>query len=162
MTVGEPEASIEATYRAIGHFIHEFSRLENMLRHYVAEEAGIKPEHFDALMRHDFALLCTTAFEVLSFSLKEKEHEERLKNIINACRKINDERVRVVHGVWNPARFGGAVYHVPRANLRSRRIYNQAKHLEAQANEAKKLVASLERLLLWDRKGGLPPPSEEA
>jgi hypothetical protein len=139
----------EAMYHAIGRFIFEFSQLDYAIRHYVGEEAGIKEEQFSAIMTHDFALLCTVATEILSQSFREEDQKRRLRDIIRECRKINDERVRVVHGLWVPFMEGGTVHHVSRSSLRVSMSVDQAKHLEHQADLANHLRGMLEELM-WE------------
>jgi hypothetical protein len=148
---GEVRTDPEATYRAIGRFMFEFSQLEFTIRIRVALEAGIKDEHLMALMTHDFAILCTAALEVLLPSLHGKETKEGLRGLINDCRKLNNVRVRVAHGLWVPFDEGGTVHHVSRSNLKPSMNIDQAKHLEAQADEANRVRASFERLMLYQK-----------
>jgi len=147
--MGHSDIDAGATYHAIGRFMFEFSQMEYAIRYYVAAEAGIKDEHFSAIMTHDFALLCTIATDVLSQSFKEEDQRRQLKDIIKECRKLNDERVVVAHGLWVPFREGGAVHHVSRSSLKTNMSVDQAKHLEKQANHANHLRAMLEELM-WE------------
>lgn len=126
------------TYRAIGEFIFEFSQLEYGLRHYVASTAGVPDEHFNAIMTHDFALLCNVALEVLSEG-SSAEDKQKLRDIINECRKLNEIRVKVAHGLWVPFMAGGTVHHVSRSSLRLTTTEDQARLLEQHAKTAKHL-----------------------
>jgi hypothetical protein len=131
------DATAESTYRAIGRFIYEFSQLEYSIRFWVAELTGIPPGRFDLIMTHDFALLLTIAMKVFEGS----EHEAILKS----CRQLNDERVRIVHGLWVPHKQGGTLYHVPRSSLKSGEMNERAQALELLADRALDLRQRFEK-----------------
>jgi hypothetical protein len=79
----------EKTYRAIGRFVFEFSQLEYAIRHYVAEEAGVMGEYFNAIMTHDFATLCTGAIEVFRHSYSDRrERFEKMERLLNRARTL--------------------------------------------------------------------------
>jgi hypothetical protein len=139
----------EKTYRAIGRFIFEFSQAEYTIRHYLAEEIGLKAQYFSAVVEsYDVALLCTVTKEVFDNS-RANSNAEAIKDLINKFRALGDTRNRVAHGVWVPFKDGGTVHHVPRGNLKSRPgAPNQAKELERFADEVSSLRAELERAFL--------------
>ena len=59
------------TYRAIGHFIAQFSLLELSLRVKLADEMKIENDDFDAIVSpYDFAMLCSVVENVFSRPLK--------------------------------------------------------------------------------------------
>src|SRR5580704_11632264 len=61
------------TYRAIGHFMFEFSQTEYTIRHYLAEEIGLNEEHFAAVVEsYDVGALCTVAIEVFTKARAEE------------------------------------------------------------------------------------------
>jgi hypothetical protein len=66
-------------FSAIGRFIFEFSQLEYTLKHHVAEEINLREEHFNAIMTHDFALLCTVAETVLVRPEMSDNRADRLR-----------------------------------------------------------------------------------
>lgn len=136
----------EPTYLAIGRFIFEFSQLEYSLKHHIAEAANLNEKFINSLVTHDFAMLCVAAKQILG-ELMSDEKKDRLNKIISECHSLNQERVRVAHGLWVPFREGGVVHHVPRSSLKSARSVGQIEHLESQADRANGLRASLERLL---------------
>lgn len=134
----------EAVYQAIGKFIFAFSQLEYMLKEHVGCEAGVKDEHFTAMMTHDFALLCSIALDVLGKSCKDDEEKEELRAIITDCRKLNDVRVKVVHGLWVPFMDGGRVWHVSRNSLKPSMNVEQASELEHYCSIANQLLKRLQ------------------
>ena len=137
------EAS-ERTYRAIGRFIFEFSQAEYAIRYHLALALGLKDEYFDAVIgSYDAAMLCTVASNVFEKSLSEYNFK-KINVTINKFRGLNDNRVRVVHGLWVPFIDGGTVHHTPRS-LKSKTSANQAASLEKLADEAAHLRAEIER-----------------
>jgi hypothetical protein len=96
----DDQAAAEKTYRAVGRFIFEFSQAEYTIRHYLAQEIGLDEEHFSALVEsYDVALLCTVAKEVFNKS-RANTNAAGIKDLINNFRALNDNRNRVVHGLW--------------------------------------------------------------
>src|SRR5262245_14484342 len=85
-------------FSAIGRFFFEFSQLEFQIKYHVAEAISLKDEHFDAIMSYDFAMLCTVAQTVI-MPLNE-DAATKLKKLISKCRELNNERVRMAHGLW--------------------------------------------------------------
>ena len=133
----------EKTYRAIGRFIFEFSQVEYTIRHYLAEEIGLKEEHFTPVVEsYDAAMLCTVAKEVFA-KRRPVEFAARIKKGIDHFLRLNDDRKRVAHGLWVPFKEGGTVHYVPRS-LKAGRLQNQAEVLEKRADELIALRAELE------------------
>jgi len=66
-----------------------------------------------------------------------------IKSLINQFLKLNDDRNRVVHGMWRPDLEGGTVRYVSRRNLTIKRFKYQAAELEEKANNAKALIIKL-------------------
>ena len=140
-TAPNPE---EKTYRAIGRFIFEFSQVEYTIRHYLAEEIGLKDEHFTPVVEsYDAAVLCNVAKEVFA-KRRPVEFAARIKKDIDHFFGLNADRKRVAHGLWVPSKDGGTVHHVSRNNLKARRSENQAEALEKHADELNTLRAELE------------------
>ena len=133
----------EPTYRAIGHFIFEFSQLEAALKYYIGQECEIKDEHFAALIVYDFAMLCTIARKVLVADVDSDG--KILDKIISDCRRMNDVRVRVTHGLWMPFMQGGTVTHISRRSLKPQLSPDQAKELENHARDIRLLRDNVER-----------------
>ena len=139
------ELPAEKTYRAIGRFIFEFSQAEYTIRHYVGELIGLNDNYFsDIVESYDVGLLCAIALSVFEKSLPRYQ-VTKLKPLINDFRALNDNRVRVAHGLWVPFKDGGTVHHTLRRGLKSIASANQAASLEKLADEACHLRAEIER-----------------
>jgi hypothetical protein len=137
-------APSEKTYRAIGRFMFEFSQVEYAIRHYLAEEIGLKEVHFSPVVEsYDVAVLCTVAKEVFA---KERSDEigARIKKGIDRFMTLNGDRKRVAHGLWVPFKDGGTVHYVSRNSLKPSWSVNQAEALEKLADELNALRAELE------------------
>jgi hypothetical protein len=144
MAMGHHES--EETYLAIGHFIFEFSQLEFALRHFIGEVSGIREEFAEAVISHDFAMLCSIAGTVLT-DKRDAAVQTALAGILSDCRRLNDVRVRVAHGLWVPFRGGGTVHHLSRQTLKRVMNADQAHQLEKYAVETNNLRGKLEKLM---------------
>jgi hypothetical protein len=136
----------EKTCRAIGLFIFSFSQLEYTLRHYLSEEVHLESQFFNAVISHDFALLCT-AFMNVFLRTRGQNFVDELSPLIKQCRELNDERVRVVHGLWMPAFEGGIVYHVGRGNLSQKEYKGYERRLTTAAEKASAVERAIENLI---------------
>ena len=116
----------DAFFSAIGRFIFQFSQLEYSLKVTVAEAVRLPDEHFNAIMTHDFALLCTMAQNVFS----KYSNKDRIDDVIGKIRKLNEDRVRIVHGLWVVSIEGGKLHHVSRNSLRQRFHFDQPRGVE--------------------------------
>jgi hypothetical protein len=115
----------------------------------MAEEAMLDDIHFNAIMVHDFAVLCTGAIEV--FFIGKEAHKIEMRKLLNQARLLGDVRNRVAHGLWVAGLDGGRIIYVPRNSLKGKLLNEQAKDLEAKANEANALRAKIEALVArWE------------
>jgi hypothetical protein len=67
-------------------------------------------------MSHDFALTCTIAQTILSESVAPGK-SKNFETFINKCRSLNEDRVRVAHGLWVIANEEGVLQHISRQKL---------------------------------------------
>jgi hypothetical protein len=142
------QAKKDAIYRAIGRFIAEFSVIESILKGHLAIEVKLRTDFYDAIITHDFSLLCTAVLQVFSSTIQDEALVEDLKKFISRCRKINDVRVKVAHGDWWPHEAGGAVRHVSRQKLESVRSTDMTEALEKHADEAYQLGCDIDALFV--------------
>jgi hypothetical protein len=146
------------TYEAIGRFIFEFSQLEYEIRHRIAEEVWVSEEYFNAIMVHDFAVLCTAAHHVFQIAFeKEPDRIKEFKALIKKARALADIRNAVAHGLWVPFMEGGKVIHVPRS-LKPNISTEQAAALNKKADEARELRAQIEALTTYKLAIKKPKP----
>jgi hypothetical protein len=139
------EASkLEQTYRAIGHFISEFSKLEGMIQAFIAHEISLDEKFYDAVVNYDFALSCTVLESVTRIS-RDKLTSDELSKIITKCRALNDDRVKVAHGYWEAHR--GQLHHVSRTKLQLIHYDERAAYLNKQADTAARLRVELKQLM---------------
>jgi hypothetical protein len=135
----------EETYLAIGHFIFEFSQLEYALRVFVSAGSGVKEEFAEAVITPDFAMLVSIASKVLVTG--DAATQKEWSAVFSDCRKLNEVRVRVAHGLWAPFKGGGTVSHLSRQNLTRKMSDDQAHELEKHAVETNELRNRLENLM---------------
>jgi hypothetical protein len=112
----------DAFFSSIGRFLFEFSQLEYALRVLVAEIADVPDEHFNSIMTHDVALLCTAAKNVFA----NLSNGDLLTDIVNKINALNADRVRIAHGLWVPKIDGGKLFHVPRTKLQPSIYYERS------------------------------------
>jgi hypothetical protein len=149
-----------ATYRAIGRFVTNFAKLEYALRYFLAVEAKLDLTFFNQVMTQDFAMLCSSVSAVFSKTLQTDDDKKRLKDIVSGARKVNDIRVKVVHGKWWWADFdGGRLTHVSRQSLTESEFVGMAAFLEKEADKCRDLFVDANGLFL--RLDDTPVPSEE-
>jgi hypothetical protein len=98
--------------RAIGEFIYAFSQLDFTIRvrclsifgpQAVTLELMLMLEHVDTAK-----LLAGYMRVRVERSLKE-EHRKLLDDIVGDYYRINEDRVRIVHGIWTPSEEGLAL-----------------------------------------------------
>jgi len=150
LLAGAPHGDVwkEQTFRAIGHFIDAFAAVESVLRTYLAREIKLENKYADAIVTHDFALLCTAVLTVFNETLERDEEKQKLKKCISDARQLNDLRVKVVHGYWEPYFSAGTLHHVSRRTLKKDVVAEMASHLEKQADAADELVQRLQHIFL--------------
>ena len=129
-------------FQSIGHFIFEFSQLEFTIRVVVARCFGIDDSLFNIVTGpDDFATLCTVAREALYLKLPEKKEE--IDEVLKDCRKLNDERVRVAHGLWTFGAEGIVLQNVSRGSLQARYYFEKRGELDQLADEAQRLMQAV-------------------
>ncbi len=104
---------IEKYYRAIGFFVTAFSNLELELKADITIFLGLTFADGRRVLSHDFAMTCTIAESVLSSRAGDDRRSAELRKLINACRTLNDHRVKIVHGfwTWTMAGWGWGIFH---------------------------------------------------
>jgi hypothetical protein len=135
----------ERYFSAIGRFVDEYSGLEAILKLVIARAIGLKRKHVDALMSHDFALTCNIAETVLAEFVAPEKSEE-FKTLISDCRKLNEDRVRIVHGLWLITDKKGVLTHVARNSLKRSSYFQDPNVLAGQAEKAAVLRFNLARI----------------
>src|SRR5262245_22054325 len=152
-------------FSAIGRFIFEFSQLEYTLKN-VAETIGLRDQHFAAITSQlDFSRLCAVAEnvwlqpytgpsiqDVLGEPLarlrnrKRKrmmtvadERERMLKKLIKECKLTNEDRVRVVHGLWSISRVARELNYVSKHTFNNSTYFRDPDELAKKAIEANTL-----------------------
>jgi len=91
---------------------------------------------------YDVAMLCTITKQVFSIT-RSPETALRIEKLINEFFKLNQEGIRVAHGLWNPSTDGGTVHHVSRNTLKTSSFREQSKLLDERATEANALRNNL-------------------
>jgi hypothetical protein len=147
-TTGRPDRTIAANelaieqadgYRLIGQFISEYSQLEFTVKAILFGRLQLPEEYFDIVTApYDFAMLCTVTKELLCKQLPDSK--QSIERLFKDCRKLNDERVRVAHGLWTQGREGPIARHVSRGSLQPKYHFEQPDSLSKLTVEAQRLM----------------------
>jgi hypothetical protein len=98
-------------------------------------------------MTHDFALLCTIAETVLPRSGMAEHRANRLKELIKKCRTLNNERVRIVHGLWFVGGEEGKLFQAPRGKIATNVYYKKADEVADLADLANSIRDELPNIM---------------
>lgn len=129
-------------FQYIGQFIFAFSQLEYSIKVRLAVALRLTEEQLDVVISpYDFAMLCTVTQNILIQIKPSKDGE--LQKLFNKCRKLNEERVKVAHGLWTPGPNGPMARHVSRAKLKHEYHFEHPEKLATLAENAKVLMAEV-------------------
>lgn len=138
----ELAAQFAEGHRAIGRFLAEFSQLDFTIRFVLAKRLEIAEEYFDIVTSpYDFAMLCNVTREVIAKQIPEKAKD--VEKIFNECHKLNEDRVRVAHGMWSLGEEGLVARHVQRRSLEPKYFFENRDALGKLADEAQRLMQSV-------------------
>jgi hypothetical protein len=113
----------------------------------IAEQVDLKDEHFTAVMVHDFAALCTIAESVLLRPGMVEDRAIRLQELIKKCRSLNDDRVRIVHGLWFVGGKEGRLFRAPKGKIETKVYYEKADEVADLADLANSLRDELPKIM---------------
>jgi hypothetical protein len=158
MTDEEMEDLAEKTYRAIGHFILQFSQTEYSIRQLLAQEIKLDETFVPAILQtYDVGALCNVLKEIVKLTRSTEEADE-IAVLLNRFYKLNGERQRVAHGVWVPYFRGGMVQHVSRNSLKRVTHEDQADVLAKWAVEASTIRSGIHGKMVYANLSSPGPP----
>jgi len=146
MTVEKQKAELESLWRAIGHFVFEFSQLEHVIRSSLADALQIddNEQFYIVLPSIDFAQLCNVTKAIYLRTIKMgAEDQKRIEKILSQCLRINDERVSIVHGTWFKSDDGGGALHVKRTTRQRDIKYKDIEDIESLTKQVEELKKDL-------------------
>jgi hypothetical protein len=169
--VHEEEETKTRGFQLIGEFIFRFSQLEFTIKARLQTALCLPDDVAEAVTTpYDFAVLCTVTQTVLLTKYppaKKPEIDEVFKN----CRKLNDERVRIAHGMWTHARRGLVARYASRSKLKAEFFYEDPEALSKLTTEAKRLMLEVMQVPSTPKQGAIerigveilmdPEPTEE-
>jgi hypothetical protein len=135
-------------YQAIGKFVYQFSQLEYSIRHLLSDLLELTPDQFYIVTAsYDFATLCrvTSAF-IHSLPECDEATEEKVTEIFKKCFRVNDARVRMVHGTWDD----DGASHVSRASLKPRSYFASTAEVTNLTQDTKLCMNSIVDLIDGD------------
>jgi len=128
-------------FEAIGRFIAQFSQLEFTMKAFLSAQIGIVEEHFDVITEpYDFHMLSVVT--QANFSMRFPDQKRDIEDLFSRCRKLNDDRNRIAHGLWAGKMGGGLVArHVARSSLKGSYHFENPEDVENLADTAQRLMA---------------------
>jgi hypothetical protein len=76
-------------------------------------------------------LLCTIAKSVVVPHLDEEKTAD-LKNLLKTCHKLNEDRVRIAHGLWIVAEESGQLLHGRKGELDPAEHFNEVQAIASK------------------------------
>jgi hypothetical protein len=128
-------------FEAIGRFIFQFSQLEFTIKVFLGAQLGLTDTHFDAVTApYDFRTLCGVT-QVISL-LRFPEQKKDIESLFSRCLSLNNDRVRVAHGLWSGGIGGGmTARHVARSSLKASHYFEKPEDVAKLADTAQRLMA---------------------
>ena len=137
-------------FSSIGAFTFQFSQLEFTIRSLLGRMLKLTELQFDAVTApYDFAILCTVTKIILTQNFQPRENE--IKIIFNKCRELNDNRVRIAHGLWSDDGRKISTRHVPRQNLVANQFFEDSNELAQLTETAQRLMVGVLNLARGDK-----------
>lgn len=135
----------EEHFAAIGRFIVAFSQLEFTYKHFLADAIQLSDEDFNPVMSaFDFSKLCNIT-RVMFKARWGEENAKKLDDLIARSFRINDARVKIVHGLWTYTDDGLNLEHVGRNAVYSDNYYSTIVELDKLTDETSELNRLLSR-----------------
>jgi hypothetical protein len=108
----------------------------------VANCIGLDEKYLDIITApYDFAMLCTVARELLTLRFPERKAD--FKKLFDRCHQLNNERVKVSHGLWTLGDHGLMARHVSRWSLKPSFVFEQRDKLDQLSVEAQQLLQAV-------------------
>ena len=130
------------TLTQIGAFIFWFSQIESALRHALAEALRLDWELYDAVTAsYDFRTLCDVTSAAARFRhANDPTTVTAIEKVISRWKRMNDTRVRIAHGTWQPSSASGfSARHMSRQNLKVQELFDEPQKLTAAVQECQRL-----------------------
>ena len=135
----ELAAELAMGFQQIGQFVSEFSQLDFTIRFLLSRRLGLPDEYFDIVTApYDFVMLCQVTQALLCKQSPDKK--DAIEKVFKGCRKLNDDRVHVAHGMWTLGREGPVARHVSRGSLQPKYYFEEKDRLRQLAAEAQRLM----------------------
>jgi hypothetical protein len=124
-----------------------FSQLEFTIKARLERALSLPDQLAEAVTTpYDFAVLCTVTQTVL-LSQYPPDKKSEIEQVFKDCRKLNDERVRIAHGMWSHAiKTGLIARYASRTKLKGEYFYEAPEALPKLAAEAKRLMQEVLRV----------------
>jgi hypothetical protein len=128
-------------FQLIGEFTFWYSQLQFTIQVRLAAELKLPDELIDMIIApYDFFVLCTVTKNVLLKKYDDPKDRAAIEKVLNQCAALNDERVRVAHGMWSHGPAGLAAAYVARRTLQRGYHFDDPDELPKLIDNAKELM----------------------
>lgn len=135
-------AKMRAGYAELGEFVVEFSQLEFTIRVSLGDALKLPNDLINIVLSlYDFRSLCKIWQLVMTHQQRERAKE--IEAIFNACMKVNDERIRVAHGLWSFGTETLEAIHVSRNSLKVETYFVEPGQLRDLSKECQRLLQAI-------------------
>jgi hypothetical protein len=125
-------------FRAIGRFVFEFSQLEYSIKFFLHELMEVRNDLFDAFVGPiDFAAACSALKETCR--VLKLQQVEQIISLINGAQKINEQRIKIVHGLWAPAAPAEKLVYISRTSLKASHHFPSPLELDKLSKECSQI-----------------------
>jgi hypothetical protein len=142
-------ARMSESFKQIGAFVFQFSQLEFTVRVVLGGMLRLTDEQFDVVTApYDFLMLCSVTKVILKRKYAHKA--QHIDDIFKRCSALNDDRVRVAHGLWSDNLTHLTARHVARHSLTARHFFENPDDLARLTDAGRQLMAELIELTRAD------------
>jgi hypothetical protein len=138
----QDDARISRTFESIGAFIFQFSQLEFTIQVLIGAILRLPEEQLQIITTpYDFRMLCTVAQSLCIH--RSPEQAKDIKNLFKRCLSLNDDRVRIAHGVWSDDGKTIIARHVARTSFKAGFHFRRPDELTKLTDTAQALMAEV-------------------
>jgi len=133
---------MESGYSELGEFVVEFSQLEFSIRAAIGGYLNI-PSDLINIMLSEYQFLSLCRVWKLLVNKFHPDRIERTKKTCNELLKVNEQRVRVAHGLWTPGVETIEALHVSRGSGKIGAYFSEPGELKSLTYECQRLMQEI-------------------
>lgn len=133
---------VQSGYAELGEFMVEFSQLEFSIRVAIGRHLKIPSDLINPILsEYQFVPLCRV-WKLLENKFNP-EKSEVTKKICGELLALNEQRVRIAHGLWTPGVEVLEALHIAKNSGRVGTYFSESGELKSLANECQRLMQEI-------------------